>query len=419
MNRISDIETKLAAADKEQNDLLTLRDNEGTEFTDVQKARFHALTAEIKSLSSDLEIEKEADAKRKRAALANSSKPKEEEVIAKQYSMVRAVQGAANHRIDGLEAEMSKEAENELRASGVNTGIQGVGLPSWLVNIKGTNVLGQKRDLTSGGAAAGQEYVQTLEIGHQYGLEIAPKAFGLGIDVLTGLTGNVYLTETGQASAVWEGENDANAETTPATSKPVNLSPKRLGAFADISKTLLVQVAVAEQRLREQLGKAMNRKLDETVFQGTGVAPIPYGITTTAGVITSVLASGTPTRQMYLDAWAAIAAQNAPDMIKIVTTPAILAHQMGAYLDAGSGRFLTEDGKTVGWDTIWSNNIPADTIIVGDFAQFVVGQWGGIDLVINPYTRAKENLLEVVINSHWDMGCYRPKSFVVINDATL
>ena len=58
----------------------------------------------------------------------------------------------------------------------------------------------------------------------------------LGATMLTGLVGNLDLPRgNADASATWEGENDANAETSPTFDK-ISLSPNRLGAFTDISK---------------------------------------------------------------------------------------------------------------------------------------------------------------------------------------
>lgn len=416
MNRLSELETKLDVAEKSAQSMLDARDASGQEFTADQAIQFKALVAEVKSLTDSVELEKSAETLRKRKALEATGKKAPEAKAAEDYSLIRAIQSQMpGKKLDGLEAEMHQEAEKELRDRGVNTGLEGRGIPSWLVNIKGSNVLGQKRDLTSGGAATGAEWVETVEIGHQFALEIAPKAFSLGVEVLTGLTGNVYITQTGEASAVWEGENTSADETTPATSKPVNLSPQRIAAFTDLSKTLMVQTSgVAEQRARLQLQRALNRKLDYTIFQGTGVDPIPTGVTALGSGLNTNAAVGTPDHQYFLDAWASIVSDNADlDMMSIITTPSIIAFLRGAYLDAGSGRFLMENGTIAGMSATYSNNIPANTILMGVWNQFVVGQWGGIDLVANPYTKAKENLIELIINANFDMGCYHNESFHV------
>jgi hypothetical protein len=420
--KLSELQAKRTANLAELEGMLNARDAAGVEFTVEQKAHFDALEAatHVLTTKSIPDAQKEENIRIQNAQnKANVKTP--EEKVAEKFSFVKALGGLVKGRVEGVEREMSDEAGFELKRSGVSSTIEGVGIPSFLVNIKGSNVLGQTRDLTSGGTATGLEYVAELEKMHQYGLEISPKALQLGVEVWTGLTGNVYVNETGSASSVWEGETDANAETTPATSRPFTLSPKRLGAFADISKTLLAQTSgVAEERVKLQLQKAQNRKLDETIFQGTGIAPIPTGILATSNLNSTT--GAVPDRQLFLDMWALIAADNADfDNLKVATTAAIYAFLQGAYIDAGSGRFLVENGVVngVGTPVIYSNNIPANNILMGDFSKFVMGVWGGVDLVINPYTRAKENILEVVVNQFFDMGCLYPSAFCKVTDATL
>jgi hypothetical protein len=417
--KLSELESRLVDVEKDMTTMLDARGTSGQEFTDEENTRFKALAAEKSTLRNKIDVEKEADLHRRERALNSAGKDTPEQKVAKQFSWARAIEFVAKGKqADGLEGEMSKEAEREARTFGQS--IDGLGVPSMLVNVKGKNVYGQTRDLTAGGTGTGLEYVESLEKMHQFGLEIAPKAFQLGVTVWTGLTSNIYVTETGEASAVWETEVATADETTPATSRPVSLSPKRLAAFTDISKQLLLQRSIADQIVKTQLEKAKNRKLDHTIFQGTGVSPIPTGIDATANV-NSFASGGVPSRQTFIDMWAMLAADNSADLgqINVATTSAIYAFLEGAYLDAGSGRFVLENGKVRGHDVLWSNNVAANTILMGDFSQFVVGQWGGYDLLVNPYTKGKEAIIEVIINSFFDMGCLRPTAFVKATDVTL
>ena len=419
--KLSELQAKRMANLTELGNMLDARDAAGVEFTVEQKAHFDALEAATTLLTEKTipDAQKEENIRIQRAQNSvNTTTP--EEKVAKQFSFIKALSGLKNGKVDGIEKEMSEEASHELKSAGVSSTIEGVGIPAFLVNIKGKNVLGQKRDLTSGGTGTGLEYVATLEKMHQFGLEIAPKALQLGVEVWTGLTGNVYVNETGQATSVWETEVATNDETTPATSRPFTLSPKRLGAFTDISKTLLAQTSgAAEERVKMQLQKAQNRKLDETIFQGAGGGTIPTGILNTSNVNTAT--GGVPDRSTFLAMWAAIAADNADfDNMSVVTTASLYAFLQGAYIDAGSGRFILENGvlSGVGTPIIYSNNMPAGNILMGDFSKFVMGVWGGVDLLINPYTKGKENIVEVIINQFFDMGCLYPSAFCKITDAT-
>jgi hypothetical protein len=417
--RLSELETKRTAKIAEITALVDVRDQASREFTDAEATQFDALEAEVKSLNVQIDRERKVEDTKKQRALNKVQTETPEEKVAKKFSFARAIELASRKKpLDGIEREMNEEADNEARSFGQS--IDGIGIPSFLVNVKGKNVYGQTRDLTAGGTGTGLEYIDSIEKMHQFGLEIAPKAFQLGVTVWTGLTSNIYVTETGEASAVWETEVASADETTPATSRPVSLSPKRLAAFTDISKQLLLQRSIADQIVKTQLEKAKNRKLDHTIFQGTGVAPIPTGIDATANV-NSFASGGVPSRQTFIDMWAMLAADNSADLgqINVATTSAIYAFLEGAYLDAGSGRFVLENGKVRGHDVIWSNNVAANTILMGDFSQFVVGQWGGYDLLVNPYTKGKEAIIEVIINSFFDMGCLRPTAFVKATDVTL
>ncbi len=418
--KLSELQAKHAANIKTLGDMMDARDAAGVEFTTEQKSQFDALEAATRVINDDITRAQKEENIRIQRAQDKVDAPTPEEKVAKQFSFIKALSGLKNGKVTGIEKEMSEEASNELKSAGVSSTIEGVGIPAFLVNIKGKNVLGQKRDLTSGGTATGLEYVAVLEKMHQFGLEIAPKALQLGVEVWTGLTGNVYVNETGQATSVWETEVATNDETTPATSRPFTLSPKRLGAFTDISKTLLAQTSgAAEERVKMQLQKAQNRKLDETIFQGTGGGTIPTGILNTANVNTTT--GGVPDRSTFLAMWKEIAADNADfDNMSTVTTASLYAFLQGAYIDAGSGRFILENGvlSGVGTPIIYSNNMPAGSILMGDFSKFVMGVWGGVDLLINPYTKGKENIVEVIINQFFDMGCLYPSAFCKITDAT-
>ncbi len=429
--KLSELQAKHAANLTELGGMIDARDAAGVEFTTEQKAKFDALEAATQVLNDDITRATKEENIRIQTARNKVDQPKPEEKAAKAFSFTRAIAGAASGRLSGLELEMSQEAQKELREAGISDTIKGAGVPSWALKIKGTNVMGQTRDLTAGGASTGAEYIQTLEIKHQYGLEIAPSAFGLGVEVLTGLTNNVYVTQTGSATAVWATENAGSTETTPATSKPVNLSPTRMTAFTDISGTLLAQTGgAAEERVKFQIQRAVNRKLDATIFNGSGSGE-PYGILNLSGANSVAIGTdgGTPSREKLIEMWTKIAEDNAElDTLAYVTTPGVKGYLWGATIDAGSGRFNWENDMLLGYKALASNHIPSNltkgasvsnchAIILGVFNQFVVGQWGGMDLMINPFTRSKEDIIEVLVNSHWAMGAYYPEAFCHIKDA--
>jgi len=63
------------------------------------------------------------------------------------------------------------------------------------------------------------------------------------------------------------------------------------------------------------------------------------------------------------------------------------------------------------------NSDVCSAIIFGNFADLLIGQWGGMDIVVDPYTQAPSGLVRLVINSWWDVLVKRAASFAAMQDA--
>jgi HK97 family phage major capsid protein len=57
-------------------------------------------------------------------------------------------------------------------------------------------------------------------------------------------------------------------------------------------------------------------------------------------------------------------------------------------------------------------------IIFGNFADLLIGQWGGLDIIVDPYTAAKSAQINVFIHSFWDVLVRHAESFAAVKDAT-
>jgi len=56
-------------------------------------------------------------------------------------------------------------------------------------------------------------------------------------------------------------------------------------------------------------------------------------------------------------------------------------------------------------------------IILGDFTQVVIGEWGVIDVVVDPYTPKKQNMIEVTTFQNVDILVRQTACFAAIQDA--
>jgi len=443
MKKLNELETELRDKRKALGDLIDLRDTEAREFTAEEATRFDTLHGEVESLITDIDREKVAENVRKQRAIDSAPTATPEEKLQKRFSFVKGMKAMmAGRPLEGVEAEASQEAEIEKQRSGAGGGISGIGVPGFFLNVRGKNVVNgyltqeqqdkmQQRDLTIGGAATGAELVPTDMVGHIYGLRIEPKVISLGATTLLNLSGNQQFSKSGVISAVWATENATATEATPATST-FTMSPKRLAATVDVSRTLMLQrPEVAEPLVKTELQSAINVALDVAAINGAGGSD-PTGILGLTDVLVTALGANgaTPTRADLIAVWTAMAAANS-DMLNEpswLTTPGIKAYLWNLNVDAGSGRFVWENDRLIGYAATTSNNVPSTltkgasgaichAMILGNWPQLYIGNWGGLDIVVNPYTKSKENIVEFTVNTNWDINARHDEAFSVIIDA--
>ncbi len=63
-----------------------------------------------------------------------------------------------------------------------------------------------------------------------------------------------------------------------------------------------------------------------------------------------------------------------------------------------------------GYPVLVTNYIDADSIGFGVFSNAAIGQFGDMDLVIDPYTGAKSNVVNFVLNTDYDIVVARSGS---------
>jgi len=355
------------------------------------------------------------------AALGGHSRQDQRDL--RRYSFRKAIAGLANGvGLEGIEKEMHEEGTRQANAIGMET--KGLSIPSQILN---------RADLTV--AADGTNLVATDVMGDWIGaLRNKMVLAKLGARFLTGLRGNVSFPKLSAGSAAtWEGENDAGAESEPTTSK-LSMSPKRVGLYAEISKQLLLQSTPdVEFMIRDDLATAIALAIDSAGISGPGSGGAPTGITATSGI--GSVAGGTnglaPTFAHLVGLETQVAIDNA-DLGKLsyLTNSAVRGKLKGtAKVASTDSRMIWDtDGLLNGYGVGVTNAVPSNltkgsasaicsAIIFGNFDDLIIGQWGGLDLVVDPYTLATTGIVRVVANAYADVGVRNAESFSAMLDA--
>jgi HK97 family phage major capsid protein len=333
----------------------------------------------------------------------------------KRYSIVRAMNRLANKLpVDGLEKEVSDAVAKRTRR---DTG--GFLIP-W--DITNSEIPSQKRTLninsqTAGGLLVGTEVGSMIEL-----LRNKTVVASMGATTLSGLQGNLALPrQTGGATAYWLDETTAVTASDQAFGQ-LGLTPKRLAGLTKYTKQLLAQASIdVEGFVRNDLTTVLAIAKDKAAIQGLGAAGEPVGILNTTGV-NSITFSGAPTWAKIVDFEKETDLDNAlMGTIGYLSTPTTKAKWKTTVKASSTAVFLL-DGDTVnGYKFASTNQFPTsgtlNQVIFGNWADLILADWDGIDVVVDPYSNADTNIVRIVITIMTDIGVRHAVSFCISSDS--
>lgn len=228
-----------------------------------------------------------------------------------------------------------------------------------------------------------------------------------GATFLTGLVGDLSIPVYSGSNCAWKGEV-VTADNGAGEFTEVSLKPKRLTAFIDISKQFIYQDSnSAEEMLRRDLVNAIAEKLEMTILgseAGTTTKP--------EGLFNGVTADTAAVKFGDIVDWEADLENANIGEIKYIVNPSAKAILRKTAKDTGSGLFVMADGEIEGNEVISSASVVKKGVILGDFRELVIGQWGALDVVVDPYTKAADGQIRVVVNAYFDAALRRPSAVV-------
>ena len=239
----------------------------------------------------------------------------------------------------------------------------------------------------------------------------------LGVRTLSGLVGNVSIPKAGTGlSAGWVPEGTALSESN-MTFDAVTLTPHHVGGITEMSRQLIQQSAPAiEDLVRQDLSYAVAAAVDAAIIAGSGLLGEPTGIIGRAGV----QAAGIPASwDDVLDIEQMLAAVNV-NPTGWYTSPAVLTALRKVLKSATAGSdYIATAGRIGDLPASASNAAPVDTAILGDFSQVLLGQWGAVEILVNPFAEAPYRRGGVLVRafSTVDVAVRHEQAFVVAQDS--
>ena len=243
----------------------------------------------------------------------------------------------------------------------------------------------------------------------------------LGVRTLSGLVGNVSIPKYGSGlSAGWVTEGQALTET-DMTFDSVTLTPHHVGGITEMSRQLIQQSAPAiEDLVRQDLSYAVAAEIDRAIIAGTGTGGEPLGLLGRTGSDGEVQIAAIPSDWAdVLDIEQMLAAVNVNPTGWYTSPEVMTALRKILKAPTAGSDYIATAGRIGDLPAASSNAAPASTAILGDWSQVLVGQWGAVELLVNPYAEIPYRRGGVLVRafSTIDVAVRHEEAFVVALDS--
>ncbi len=384
---IEEIEKRKALI-KESEEIIAKGKEEKRELTESELKRLDEIKSEINVLENKI-----------------NSKPQKRENIMENFSLVKAIRNVVEGRgNDDATLALIEKGTAEMRKAGVT--------------YKGQIILPYEyRAALDSGAPSVETNVFDIQTPLYENLTLT-KA---GATILNGLVGNVVIPTYTGSNVTWKSELDSAADGT-GTMNSIELSPKRITGYFDISKMLLAQDSKGvEEMLKRDIINAIAVALEKAVFAKDVDVNAPTGFFAGFDEDADFDVAGTLNWANVVALESKVDTANAlMGNLAYITHPSLRGLAKTTPKVANNAVFVAENNLINGYTALSTSAMAKDItangyygIVFGNWSDFIIGQWGGIDIIVDPYTQAGNGKIRLYVNAYFDAKPRRAESFAV------
>ena len=330
------------------------------------------------------------------------------------FSLIKAIRAMANPSDRKAQEDAAFEFECSAEAARqYGKDAQGIMLPAEVLRSWG------KRDLNTSDDAKlvaedyrGNDFIDILRN--------ESSVMQAGATILRGLQGNVVIPKkTAGASAGWIATEGAASAESEFTTGSVTMTPKVIGAHTDVTRLLLQQSSLdVENLIRDDLTKSIATAIDLGALAGSGSSGQPTGIASTSGINTTTFAAANPTWAEIVAMESAVANDNAlTGSLGYICRPADFGTLKTTEKATGTAQFVVSpDNSMNGYNVVRSNQVTSGDFYFGNFADLLIGMYGGLDITVDPYALSTSGGVRIVALQTVDVAVRHAVSFCKSSD---
>lgn len=376
-------------------EIRTMNEDEKSEFEGNKKEILN-LNEELRKLNEELDSYSMKDVEEQEA---NNNKNnthinmKEE----RKFSLVKAIRAIANNQqMDEFTASVINAGKEENRKAGISSQGQ-IQLPS----TRSTVTV----------ASEGEDVVVTDLLDILTPLRAKNVMAQAGAKIMGNLVGNVQVPVMSMSQVHWEMET-ADAQDGAPTFSHVTLTPRRLTAFIDCSKQMLVQDSLdVENTIRQDLINAINSKLEATILGDGDGKEGGANVVAPEGMFNVLTPTTVSDFAGICDVESDIEDANVLGECKYVMSNKCKSALRSMIKGTNGTGMVYENGSVDGTEALNTSHVEGTNYIYGDWSNLAIGSWGGIDLTVDPYSKAAAGQVRIVVNAFFDAKILREEAF--------
>ena len=358
---------------------------EGRDLTSDEQANFDSLNEKVEELNK-MSVRAESFEKlqaTKAIKEERTNTPKE----VRDYSFQDAMKAAYSGRLDGLVKEMDQEARNEARYTGQS--FKGIAIPSSVLTRAAVGT-------AAGNATEVMAWTDQLEAN----LVLA----SAGANFYSGVN-NMKFPVFSSINSGFVPEAGGSAPAANGTASGVTLSPKKLISIVNVSAEALVQNAGIEAALRRNMAQSVAATLENALLDTADVTNAPASIFADAAAGSTAALSAASLIALETTVLGNGVQLEGARMAYLMDMDAYTKVKSEAQVSSVSPLYDNRDKTSNGYFTFVSSNVAAsgtagkEHALFGDFSKVHIAQFGGLDILVDPYTDGGIGQTRMIVTS--------------------
>tara|TARA_R110002020_G_scaffold470398_1_gene696264 strand:- start:5521 stop:6744 length:1224 start_codon:yes stop_codon:yes gene_type:complete len=385
-----------------------LATTEERDLTSDENNQVDGLLQEADDLSAKISrAEKMEKALRTAAAVSGEKVSKNVEKEIRDYSFQDAMKAAYTGNVEGLVKEMDQEARNNARYTGQS--YKGIAIPSSVLTRAAV-------ETAAGNSTQSMSWSDQLEA--NLVLASAGANFYSGVE-------NMKFPVFSSINSGFVAESGGTAPAANGTASSITLSPKKLISIVNVSAEAMMQNAGLEAALRRNMAASVAATLEQALLADADVTNGPESIFLDAA--TQTVAGAAPVIAEILAMESELISNGVnlqgARMAWLLDGNALAEIKTLAQVASVSPVYDNVAKELAGYFAFTSSNVGStagtgSNYLLGDFSKVHVAQFGGIDMLFDPYTNAGTGEGRMVVTSLVDGNAVQNNTaFIKINNA--